>query len=48
MLFLYCFRYNEDLELEDAVHTAILALKVSLRQSVCVWGGGDMDTKHRR
>lgn len=23
-----CFRYNEDLELEDAIHTAILTLKV--------------------
>lgn len=24
------FRYNEDLELEDAIHTAILTLKVKL------------------
>lgn len=23
------YRYNEDLELEDAIHTAILTLKVS-------------------
>ena len=26
---MFFFRYNEDLELEDAIHTAILTLKVS-------------------
>ena len=29
LLLAVCFRYSENLELEDAVHTAILALKES-------------------
>lgn len=28
-MFIMCFRYKDDLELEDAIHTAILALKES-------------------
>ena len=31
-LFLYLSRYNENLELEDAIHTAILTLKVRISQ----------------
>lgn len=29
LVFIYYFRYSENLELEDAVHTAILTLKES-------------------
>lgn len=31
------FRYNNDLELEDAIHTAILTLKVCLKNKTGFW-----------
>lgn len=33
LLLAAAFRYNESLELEDAIHTAILTLKVRLLQN---------------
>lgn len=36
-------RYNEDLELEDAVHTAILTLKVS--DELCMYIGNGAGTE---